>query len=232
MLSITPFDSQASLKRYFALQTTQGTVVGSYLDNPSENNRFVEIAEHLRKSGIRTPEIYFNDEQFIIQEYLGQYNAVEWFDRESVHLSSSKSSELLRGVMNGVIVLAADMHAGIALDNLVLESFIETTAIRDCELFMKYWDDESVRDELLDILDQLKSVPNEWIRFCHRDYQLRNIMANHGNPKELVVIDFQSALQGPITYNLASLLFSSRYSFNEEEEIYEFLIQAINARYW
>src|ERR1700687_456342 len=39
--------------------------------------------------------------------------------------------------------------------------------------------------------------------FTHRDYQSRNIMVKDG---ELVVIDFQDALQGPRQYDLVALL--------------------------
>jgi aminoglycoside/choline kinase family phosphotransferase len=39
--------------------------------------------------------------------------------------------------------------------------------------------------------------------FTHRDYQSRNLMVKHG---ELVVIDFQDALQGPRQYDLVALL--------------------------
>jgi aminoglycoside/choline kinase family phosphotransferase len=39
--------------------------------------------------------------------------------------------------------------------------------------------------------------------FTHRDYQSRNLMMTHG---ELVLIDFQDALQGPWQYDLVALL--------------------------
>ncbi|HVP60576.1 MAG TPA: phosphotransferase [Myxococcaceae bacterium] len=39
--------------------------------------------------------------------------------------------------------------------------------------------------------------------FTHRDYQSRNLMMTHG---DLVVIDFQDALQGPWQYDLVALL--------------------------
>lgn len=222
VLRSTPFESHASQKKYIAIETAQGTIVGSYLNSVIENNQFVVVAEHLRNSGVRTPEIYYHDESFIIQEYLGNYNMVEWFDRESVHLSNRKSSKLLCNLIKNATSLAADIHARTTTQGLYLESFVDGTALRDIELFIKHWGDESVEGELLEILNQLKLIPNDWIRFCHRDYQLRNIMMHDGNCDELVVIDFQSALRGPITYDLASLIFSSRYSFTEKE-IGEFL---------
>ncbi|HEX8439020.1 aminoglycoside phosphotransferase family protein [Archangium sp.] len=51
-----------------------------------------------------------------------------------------------------------------------------------------------------DIAKQLAAAPRG---FTHRDYQSRNIMVKDG---ELVVIDFQDALQGPRQYDLVALL--------------------------
>lgn len=50
------------------------------------------------------------------------------------------------------------------------------------------------------IAKQLAAAPRG---FTHRDYQSRNIMVKDG---ELVVIDFQDALQGPRQYDLVALL--------------------------
>lgn len=50
------------------------------------------------------------------------------------------------------------------------------------------------------IAQQLAAAPRG---FTHRDYQSRNIMVKDG---ELVVIDFQDALQGPRQYDLVALL--------------------------
>lgn len=51
-----------------------------------------------------------------------------------------------------------------------------------------------------DIAKQLAAAPRG---FTHRDYQSRNIMVKDG---ELIVIDFQDALQGPRQYDLVALL--------------------------
>lgn len=52
----------------------------------------------------------------------------------------------------------------------------------------------------LRIAKQLAAAPKG---FTHRDYQSRNLMVTRG---ELVVIDFQDALQGPRQYDLVALL--------------------------
>jgi hypothetical protein len=58
--------------------------------------------------------------------------------------------------------------------------------------------------------------------FTHRDYQSRNLMMTHG---ELVLIDFQDALQGPWQYDLVALL---RDSYVELEPA---VVEAMIARW-
>jgi aminoglycoside/choline kinase family phosphotransferase len=57
----------------------------------------------------------------------------------------------------------------------------------------------------------------------HRDYHSRNLMLSQPNPG---ILDFQDAVYGPITYDLASL-FKDAYIRWEEEEIMDWII-----RYW
>ncbi|MCP3103781.1 phosphotransferase [Myxococcus sp. K15C18031901] len=61
-----------------------------------------------------------------------------------------------------------------------------------------------------DIAKQLAAAPRG---FTHRDYQSRNIMVKEG---ELVVIDFQDALQGPRQYDLVALLRDSYVELDRE----------------
>jgi len=59
--------------------------------------------------------------------------------------------------------------------------------------------------------------------YVHRDFHSRNLMVADPNPG---ILDFQDAVYGPITYDLASL-FKDAYIRWEEAEILDWLI-----RYW
>jgi aminoglycoside/choline kinase family phosphotransferase len=59
--------------------------------------------------------------------------------------------------------------------------------------------------------------------YVHRDYHSRNLMLSEPNPG---ILDFQDAVYGPITYDLASL-FKDAYIRWEEAEVMDWLI-----RYW
>jgi aminoglycoside/choline kinase family phosphotransferase len=59
--------------------------------------------------------------------------------------------------------------------------------------------------------------------YVHRDFHSRNLMLSEPNPG---ILDFQDAVYGPITYDLASL-FKDAYIKWEEEELMDWII-----RYW
>lgn len=66
-------------------------------------------------------------------------------------------------------------------------------------------EDAAVRAECLALCETLSTRPRV---LCHRDYHARNLIVRPGcEPHEgLVVIDFQDARMGPLTYDLVSLL--------------------------
>ena len=70
------------------------------------------------------------------------------------------------------------------------------------------------------ILDNNLAQPRVYV---HRDYHSRNLMFTEPNPG---ILDFQDAVYGPITYDLASL-FKDAYIRWDEERIMDWLI-----RYW
>ncbi|MBA5868314.1 MAG: phosphotransferase [Nitrospira sp. CR1.3] len=70
-------------------------------------------------------------------------------------------------------------------------------------------DVRSIRDEFQKIAEQLAGQPRV---FVHRDYHSRNLMVAG---RRLGVIDFQDALMGPVTYDLASLLRDAYIALDE-----------------
>ena len=63
------------------------------------------------------------------------------------------------------------------------------------------------------------SSPARWrsrVVAVHRDYMPRNLMVAEPNPG---ILDFQDAVRGPISYDVASLLRDAFISWDEEQEI-------------
>ena len=61
------------------------------------------------------------------------------------------------------------------------------------------------------LLDAIQSLPTCVV---HRDFHCRNLLWNDGR---LGIVDFQDALVGPVTYDIASLLRDCYHVFDEEE---------------
>ena len=59
--------------------------------------------------------------------------------------------------------------------------------------------------------------------FVHRDYMARNLMVSDG---QLGVLDFQDAVYGPITYDIASLMRDAFLTWEED------FVLDITVRYW
>ena len=74
---------------------------------------------------------------------------------------------------------------------------------------MEHGDEAAIREECRKISEFLASQPRV---FVHRDYHSRNLMVAG---ERLGVIDFQDALMGPATYDLASLLRDAYIALDE-----------------
>jgi aminoglycoside/choline kinase family phosphotransferase len=59
--------------------------------------------------------------------------------------------------------------------------------------------------------------------YVHRDYMPRNLMVSEPNPG---VLDFQDAVEGPIAYDIASLMRDAFVSFDDER------VLDVTIRYW
>jgi hypothetical protein len=82
---------------------------------------------------------------------------------------------------------------------------------------MRADDEQPVRAEFQRIAELLAAQPRV---FTHRDYHSRNLMVDDGR---LGVLDFQDALMGPATYDLASLLRDAYIAL--EESLIDELVQ-------
>jgi len=85
--------------------------------------------------------------------------------------------------------------------------------------------DEAMRKTLDKAFDQIISQNLSWPSvFVHRDFMPRNLMVS--GPDALGVLDFQDAVYGPVTYDIASLMRDAFLSWEED-----FCLD-VTIRYW
>lgn len=190
---------------------------------------FLNILRHLKEKGASVPTVYCYDEGagLIYLEDLG--------DRT------------LAQVIQGIPPPVLERWYGQAIDQLVhlhlsasmppsqpcwafTRSFDEGLFLWEFEHFLEYGivarqgrpmcaeDSDAIRDEFRQMAVWLASQPTV---FTHRDYHSRNLMVSGDR---LGIIDFQDALLGPVTYDLASLLRDS-YIVLEEPLIDKLIVR-------
>lgn len=190
---------------------------------------FTNILKHLQKNGIQVPVLYFYDEScgLLYLEDFGDVTLAQAWQKSSpgrgedlycqavdqlvhLHLKSSHPS--------AVPCVAFTRSFDVPLYLWEFDHFLEYGIVaRDRPMCVD--DYVPVREEFKEMAEWLTAQPQV---FTHRDYHSRNLMVDG---ERLGVIDFQDALMGPVTYDLASLLRDSYISLDEG------LIDRLIARY-
>ncbi len=220
--SLAPASADASFRRYFRVSLPDTTLI--VMDAPPEHEDcapFVRIAGLMAAAGLNVPKILAQD---LAQGLL--------------LLSDLGSTTYLTALNDG----NADGLFGDAIDTLirwqlasregVLPEYGEALLQRELDLFPEWY----LRRHLGIELDaaQVQSLGNVFRlviasnlaqprTFVHRDYMPRNLMVTQPNPG---VLDFQDAVYGPISYDLASL-FKDAFVSWEEPRVLDWTI-----RYW
>ncbi len=199
---LEPVAADASFRKYYRLTSTMhsGIVMDASLQKESVVP-FIDIEHRLYEAGVRVAKINtFNlEEGFIFMEDLG-----------NVHLAD-------------VIEDDFELYYGKAIESLIKMQNVDTEGLPayDKEFLrfemdlMKEWYLEKHlgltldKIQLMTLDTALETITSEVLAqpqgvFVHRDYHSRNLM--FGCTDDLVVIDFQDARVGAVTYDLVSLL--------------------------
>lgn len=216
--------SDASFRRYF--RVTQKSKSYIVMDAPPDKesiSEFIAIGKKLFKDNINVPDLYevnIND-GFILMSDFGSTTYLEAF-RFDDPLS------LYRVALDSLFDIQNNCH----YENLPFYS--ESLLAKEMTLFHDWYlikfkkiilkDKESkALDEVIQLI--VSSNLNQPQLFVHRDFHCRNLMFI-GRNKAPGIIDFQDAVNGPITYDLASLLKDAYYELEED------LVIDLLVRYW
>ena len=224
--------ADASFRRYLRIDTLVGGPAGNearsriIMDAPPEKENsqpFVDVAALMKEAGLYVPEVLdWNPAQgFLLLSDLGDQTMISAIDpaRPEANLP------LYLQAVDALITWQLASRPG------VLPPYDAPLLRRELALFPD-WYFAKHRDVVLDeaqrkTLDNAFSLIIErnlaWPSvYVHRDFMPRNLML--GRP--LGVLDFQDAVYGPITYDIASLM---RDAFLTWEE--DFVLE-VTIRYW
>ncbi|NNL75517.1 MAG: phosphotransferase [Desulfobacterales bacterium] len=178
---------------------------------PAEVDAFVKIGGHLYRQGVHVPKIYFYDTfaGLVLLEDLGDVSL-----QQAVKSTSNQKTilDLYKSVIEQLIWLSIRGAEKFSPSWTYQTSDYDQKLIleKECRYFLDAFVNDylgiNTRFENLEadfISLSQKALAHSTIGFMHRDMQSRNIMVKEHN---VYFIDFQGGRNGPIQYDLASLL--------------------------
>jgi hypothetical protein len=225
--------ADASFRRYFRVDLVAGSAAAScvIMDAPPDKENcepFVRIAQLMQDAGLNVPRILAWDapQGFMLLDDIGHQTMMDVIDR--AHPQAN----------HGLYMRALDALLSLQHSSRpdVLPAYDAALLKRELSLFPDWYLtqhrqlqlDSTQRDMLgktfETIVQHNLAAPSV---FVHRDFMPRNLMMPH-DPAEsrLGVLDFQDAVYGPITYDIASLMRDAFLTWDED------FVLDITIRYW
>ncbi len=202
-----PASEDASFRRYFRVSTDTGAYI--VMDAPPEqedSNPFVRVAGYLEAMQLNAPRVIEGDldKGFLLLTDLGSRHYLEHLQQEpgaAEELYAAALAALLQMQQRGVAFQSRLPPYDEALLRFELSLFHDWLC--EAHLGLDFGDDDERRwQQLCDLL--VSNALDQPQVFVHRDYHSRNLMVvGEASPG---ILDFQDAVEGPLTYDLVSLL--------------------------
>ncbi len=232
--SVRLASADASFRRYLRVDTTAGTNL-VIMDAPPDKENcqpFVHVAGLMEEAGLKAPQVLAWDEAngFMLLTDLGNQTMMQVIDR-----AKPPPLALYLDAVETLVQWQKASREG------VLPPYDRALLLRELELFPQWYVaehrkvtlDATQRKVLDDAFEKIIASNLSWPSvYVHRDFMPRNLMVSSnveaGAPSatRLGVLDFQDAVYGPITYDIASLLRDAFLSWEED-----FCLD-VTIRYW
>lgn len=221
--TLEPASSDAGFRRYFRVTGSTGKTF-IVMDAPTDkmnSEPFVRIDGLMKAAGLNVPEIYEENlgEGFLLLSDLGRQTYLDVLNEDNAaRLFDLATTELVKwqqATRPGVLP---------EYDHALLE--------RELKLFPEWYVSRHKGFKMTEKQQALVNVVFERIMannlaeakvFVHRDFMPRNLMVTDGVPG---ILDFQDAVMGPVSYDIASLMRDAFVSWGEE------FVLDVTIRYW
>ncbi len=214
--------ADASFRRYFRVRCADRTLIAMDAPPAQEDCRpFVHVAGLMAAAGLNVPAIIASDlaRGFLLLSDLGTQSYLQ-------ALNAGNAGTLFADATDALLLWQRASRPG------VLPPYDETLLRRELGLFPEWYLQrhlgitlsEARRSALEGVFTAIvQSNLAQPAVYVHRDYMPRNLMLCTPNPG---VLDFQDAVYGPITYDVASL-FKDAFISWDEERVLDWTV-----RYW
>jgi len=220
---LAPASADASFRRYFRATLADGRSFVAMDAPPAQEDcrPFLHVARLLREAGVHAPRVHAQDlgQGFLLLEDLGRTTYLD-------ALSEANAPALMRDATGALIRWQVATRPG------ELPPYDEALLRRELGLFPEWYATRHLGRPLSAAQGAafesacallVASALAQPAVYVHRDYMPRNLMRSEPNPG---VLDFQDAVIGPITYDIASLMRDAFLSW-EEDRVLDWTV-----RYW
>ena len=217
--TLAPASADASFRRYLRLQDSAArTYIIMDAPPPQEDVRpFLHMAAKICAAGLHAPDVVAADAElgFVLLSDLGRTLYLDVMQQGD----AAQADRLMRDAIRALV------HWQQHLDASDLPVYDDALLRRELALFPEW----CVQREFGITWTQAQQA--QWAKVCdalvrsalaqptvavHRDWMPRNLMVADPNPG---ILDFQDAVRGPISYDVASMLRDAFISWDEEREI-------------
>ena len=222
---LTPASADASFRRYFRARFGDGeTLIAMDAPPLHEDCRpFVHVAGLLADAGLHAPQVLEKDLErgFLMLTDLGTTTYLAALNEDR-----SRAGLLFDAATSALVRWQRASRPGelppydAALLRRELDLFPDWYLGRHLEVSLTASQKDTLERTFALIIASNLAQPKVYV---HRDYMPRNLMVSEPNPG---VLDFQDAVYGPITYDVASLFRDAFISW-EEEAVLDWTV-----RYW
>jgi aminoglycoside/choline kinase family phosphotransferase len=226
--SVRAASADASFRRYFRIDADGPAGTRIIMDAPpaqEDSAPFVRIARLMHEAGLTVPQVLEWDEArgFLLLDDLGRQTMLEVIDPADPGAARPLYDQAIDALIRWQ--LASKPSVLPAYDRALLERelalFPDWYVARHRGLRVEGPLAEQLQRSFRLIVENNLAAPSVYV---HRDFMPRNLMITGG--PALGVLDFQDAVHGPITYDIASLMRDAFLSWEEE------VVIDVTVRYW
>ena len=221
--SLRPASADASFRRYLRIAGDDGASrIVMDAPPPQEDVRpFVHVAQLIERAGLNAPRVLAQDVEhgFLLLTDLGTEPYLATLQQAVAAGQPGRADALMREAFTALVQWQQRVDAS------TLPPYDDALLRRELALFPDWcvareygiaWTDAQ-QAQWREACDRLVASALAQPRVAvHRDYMPRNLMVAEPNPG---ILDFQDAVCGPITYDVASMLRDAFISWDEAQEL-------------
>ena len=227
--SLRVASADASFRRYLRVDTQAGASL-IVMDAPPDKENcepFVKVAKLMQLAGLKAPKVlaWHEAQGFMLLTDLGDQTMMSAIDVKNPQANHA----LYMQAVDALIAWQLSSKAG------VLPPYDQALLSRELSLFPDWY---LAQHRQIDIQGKMRNTLDSTFKmlvtrnlaspsvFVHRDFMPRNLMMPTGSDDALGVLDFQDAVYGPVTYDVASLMRDAFLTWEED------FVLDVTIRYW